>query len=148
MLSGFSLVWLFVTHWTIVHQAPLPMDFFQARLLVSVATSSSRGSSQPRDWTPISCISGRLFSWAIREAHGYSYGEHQSPLGSLDGPSYSPHYRYHCFLFDKSRDRVPSNEFTFSYFLRGQAISSHSPSLCLSLPLLPHQDKHNEYLLK
>ena len=32
------------------------------------AVSSSRGSSQPRDWTLVSCISGRSFTdWATRE---------------------------------------------------------------------------------
>ena len=42
----------------------------QARLLEWVAISSSRGSSQPRDWTHISCvfccIAGRFFTcWAL-----------------------------------------------------------------------------------
>ena len=32
-------------------------DILQARILVWVAISSSRGSSQPRDWTCISCVS-------------------------------------------------------------------------------------------
>ena len=37
----------------------------QARILEWVATSSSRGSSQPRDWTLVSCIEGRFFTiWA------------------------------------------------------------------------------------
>ena len=41
----------------------------QARKLEWVAISSSRGSSQPRDWTGVSCIAGRFFtSWATREA--------------------------------------------------------------------------------
>ena len=42
---------------------------FQARVLEWVATAFSRGSSQPRDWTHISCI-GRwvLYHWATREA--------------------------------------------------------------------------------
>ena len=41
----------------------------QARILGWVAIPFSRGSSQPRDWTWISCIAGRLFTvWAIREA--------------------------------------------------------------------------------
>ena len=43
----------------------------QARILGWVAMSSSRGSSQPRDRTCdscISCISGRLYHWAIWEA--------------------------------------------------------------------------------
>ena len=41
-----------------------------ARMLEWVATFSSRGSSQCRDWTCISCIAGRIFhQWATREAH-------------------------------------------------------------------------------
>ena len=44
----------------------------QARILEWVAMASSRGSSQPRDWTHVSyvsCIAGRFFTcWAIREA--------------------------------------------------------------------------------
>ena len=40
----------------------------QARILECVAISFSRGSSQPRDWTRVSCIAGRLFTiWATRE---------------------------------------------------------------------------------
>ena len=33
----------------------------QARILEWVAISFSRGSSQPRDWTQVSCIAGRLY---------------------------------------------------------------------------------------
>ena len=41
---------------------------FQARILEWVAISFSRKSSQPRDWTQISCIVGRCFTiWATRE---------------------------------------------------------------------------------
>ena len=40
----------------------------QARLLEGVAISFSRGSSQPRNQTPVSCIESRFFtSWATRE---------------------------------------------------------------------------------
>ena len=40
----------------------------QARLLEWVAVPFSRGSSQPRDWTQVSCITGRFFiSWVTRE---------------------------------------------------------------------------------
>ena len=35
---------------------------FQARILETVAISSSRGSSQPRDQTRISCVAGRFFT--------------------------------------------------------------------------------------
>ena len=42
---------------------------FQARILEWAAIPSSRGSYQPRDWTQVSCTSGRLFTiWATREA--------------------------------------------------------------------------------
>ena len=41
----------------------------QARILESVAISSSRGSSWPRDWTPTFCIPGRFFTiWATTAA--------------------------------------------------------------------------------
>ena len=51
-----------------------PMDYtihviLQTRILEWVAVPFSRGSSQPRDWTQVSCIAGRFFtSWATREA--------------------------------------------------------------------------------
>ena len=39
----------------------------QARILEWVAISFSRGSSQPRDWSQVSCIGGRFFTvWATR----------------------------------------------------------------------------------
>ena len=42
---------------------------FQTRILEWVAISFSRGSSQPRDRTPVSCIEARFFTiWATREA--------------------------------------------------------------------------------
>ena len=51
-----------------------PMDYtvcgiFQARILEWVAFPFSKGSSQPRDSTHISCIAGRVFATgATREA--------------------------------------------------------------------------------
>ena len=49
-----SHVWLFVTPWTVAHQAPLSMGILQATILDWVAMPSSRGSSWPRDrtWSP------------------------------------------------------------------------------------------------
>ena len=52
-----SCVQIFATPWTVVHQAPLVHGTFQARILEWVTVSSSRGSSQPRDWTHVSCVS-------------------------------------------------------------------------------------------
>ena len=44
-------------------------EIFQARILEWVAIYFSRGSSQPRDRTWVSCTAGRFFTdWAIREA--------------------------------------------------------------------------------
>ena len=64
-----SRIWLFATPWTAAHQNPLSMGILQARILEWVAMPSSRGSSQPRDQTQVSCIAGRFFTiWAIREA--------------------------------------------------------------------------------
>ena len=63
-------VWLFVTLWSVAHQTPLPMGYFQARILEQVAISSSRGSSLPRDLTHVSCgsciVGGFFICWAIR----------------------------------------------------------------------------------
>ena len=53
-----------------------PMDhtdhvILQARILEWVAVPFYRGSSQPKDRTQVSCITGRFFtSWATREAKG------------------------------------------------------------------------------
>ena len=54
VLSHFSHVQLFVTPWTVACQAPLSMRTLQARILEWVAMPSPRGSSWPRDWTPVS----------------------------------------------------------------------------------------------
>ena len=57
-----------------------PMDYtvhviLQARILEWVAVPFSRGSSQPRDRTQVSCIAGRFFTrWDMREAQEYWSG--------------------------------------------------------------------------
>ena len=77
-VKSLSCVWLFATPWTVAHQAPLCMRFFQARILEWVAIFFSRGSSIPRDQTPVSCI-GRwiLHHWATREAQWLCYRDHK-----------------------------------------------------------------------
>ena len=63
-----SRVWLFVTPWTI-------HGILQARIPEWVAFPFSRGSSQPRDRTQVSCIAGKFFtSWATREAQKHWSG--------------------------------------------------------------------------
>ena len=57
----FSCVYLFVTPWTVAHQAPLSKGF-PRRILEWVAMPFSRGLSWSRDWTQVSCIAGRFFT--------------------------------------------------------------------------------------
>ena len=68
VLSCFSHVWLCGPM-----DCSLPASsvhgILQARILEQVAISFSRVSSQPRNQSQVSCISGRFFTiWAIREA--------------------------------------------------------------------------------
>ena len=69
--QSLSRVRLFVTLWTIIaHQAPLSMGFSRQEYWSGQPFLSPGESSQPRDRTWISCISGRFFTiWVIREAH-------------------------------------------------------------------------------
>ena len=48
---------------------PWALGILQARTLEWAAFPFSRGSSQPRDQTQVSCIAGFFTSWAMREAH-------------------------------------------------------------------------------
>ena len=58
-----------VTPWTVAHQAPLSMGILQERILEGVANPFSRGASQPKNQTRVSCIAGGFFtSWATQEA--------------------------------------------------------------------------------
>ena len=59
-----SYVWLFVTPWTVAWQGPLSTRF--SRWQYWRVLHSSKGSSQPRDWTQVSCIAGGFFTiWAL-----------------------------------------------------------------------------------
>ena len=69
MCYWLSPVWLFVTPWTVAHQALLVHETTQAGILQWVDISFSRGSFLPRDRTQVLCIAGRFFTlWVIREA--------------------------------------------------------------------------------
>ena len=59
-------VWLFVTPWTVAHHG-----IFQARVLEWVAISFSRGSSQPRDWTSVSCTAADALPSKTRGKPGH-----------------------------------------------------------------------------
>ena len=69
VLSCVSPVRLRVIPWTAAARLLCPRDS-PGRTLERGAIHSSRGSSQPRDWTQVSYIAGGLFTiWATREAH-------------------------------------------------------------------------------
>ena len=69
MLSPFSHVRLFATLWTVTCLGFSVHGILQARILEWVAMPSSRGSSQARNRTPISCLKGRFFThWAAAAA--------------------------------------------------------------------------------
>ena len=87
-----SCVRLFVTPWTIAHQAPLSREWIsQARILEWVTMAYSRGSSWPRDKTHVSCVPcmGRwvLYHCAIWEALFTSEGYWKPTLQPHQGPS-------------------------------------------------------------
>ena len=69
MLSHISCVWLFATIWTVAPPDSSVHGILQAIILEWVVISSSRGSSQTRDRTCISCIGRRiLYHWATWKA--------------------------------------------------------------------------------
>ena len=85
-----SCVCLFVTLWTVAHQAPLSMGFLQARLLEWVAISYSRGSSHPRDraLSHVSCISRWvLYHWEAQVLALYWLARELGRLIRSLGPS-------------------------------------------------------------
>ena len=88
-LKSLSRVRLFATPWTVAYQALRSLSvhgIFQATVLEWVAISFSRGSSQPRDRTWVSCTAGRHFPvWATREAfrsHSFIFVFISTALGS------------------------------------------------------------------
>ena len=70
---------------------------FQARILEWVIISSSRRSSQPRDWTQVSCIVGRRITvWATREVtlhKHFATWDQSMPSPSTSPPSFLLHLR-------------------------------------------------------
>ena len=102
--DSLSHVWLFVTPWTYssVH------GILQARILEWVAMPSSRGYSQPRDWTWVSHIAGRFFTiWGTsvclvaQSCPTFCYPMDCSPPGSSvcrDSPGRNTGVDYHALL--------------------------------------------------
>ena len=91
---------------------------FQARTLVQVAISYSRGSSWPRDRTRVSwvsCISRQiLFHWATWEAHAMHTRAVICMLVfvSSSSPIEKPNYSFFCFLFSPFTNK---SEWSWNY---------------------------------
>ena len=78
-------VQLFGIPWTVARQVPLVQGILQARILEWVAIFSSRGSSQPRDWTCVSCIGRQiLYHWGTWEAHLNAYTTRQPLMSTVN----------------------------------------------------------------
>ena len=68
-LCVLSHVWLFVTPWTGACQAPVP-GIILARIMEQVAISFSKGSTQPKDQTCVSCDSCIVVRFFTTEPQG------------------------------------------------------------------------------
>ena len=133
---------LFVTLWTVAHQAPLSMGILQARILEWVAMPSSRGSSQPRDQTQVSHTAGRFFFpvWATREALAVpSRLTLQIPLTDSASITPTPYLHPHPWqlaLRRELRDRFKDSARSYgplrplvSSLFRSRAHEPHRPTL-------------------
>ena len=65
-----SPAWLFAIPWTVAHQSPLSVEFSQARILEWVAIFCSRGSSWPKEWSRVFCISC-IDRWILYHLESY-----------------------------------------------------------------------------
>ena len=109
-----SCVQFFATPWPAAHQAPLFMGILQARTLEWVAFPFSRGSSQPKDQTQVSCTAGRFFTdWTTREAQT-----------NYDLQQFVKVYLYEQKSISFSPDLIPPE------FWNPQTTIVHSPKPC------------------
>ena len=96
-----SRVWLFVTLWTVAPPGSSVHGIFPGKKTGVGCHFLFQGSSQPRDWTQLSCIGRKiLYHWATWEALSYANGSQRSVLSNssqwhrLEG-GYSPYGRSH-----------------------------------------------------
>ena len=94
-----SHVRLLATLRTVAHQAPLSMTFSRQEYWSGLPCPPPRGSSQPRDWIQVSCITSRVFTiwatwpfWLLRptnplglaEIWGFRYYNQETSLANPD----------------------------------------------------------------
>ena len=135
-----------VSHWVMSdtlrpHGLCLPGSsvhgILQARILEWVATSFSRGSSRPRDWTQVSHIAGRLLS----EPPGKPWGRREGACNCLAQVHPSQVNRWSCLLDDllqQSSTLRQNPSYNYSPFTQGGMLwkmkSSSSIFISPSLP--------------
>ena len=93
---------------------------FQARVLEWGAISFSRGSSQPRDWTWVSCIVGRRFTiWATREVSSLS----QLFFWTLRSNGYTCPFSFaFCFFFSYFKGLLRQPFCLFAFLFLGDGL--------------------------
>ena len=138
-----SVMSLFVTSWTVDHQAPLSIGFFrQDYSSVWTAIPFSRRSSQPRDWIQVSYIAGGFFT---------IWGNRDSPPGnnpSRREPFYNLGLSHNIFLKSKgpfcSQEEIP---FRYSFICSLALISLINPWMHTSphSPTLTHKQIYSSH---
>ena len=86
MLSRFSGVQLFVTLWTVAHQAPLSMGFSRQEYWCGLPFPPPEETSWPRDWTQVSsscCVARKFFTTEPVGKPWAGIVEHQLGTGSF-----------------------------------------------------------------
>ena len=121
---------------TVAHQASLSMEILQARTLEWVATPSSRGSSQPRDWIQVSCTAGEPFTiWAMMNLQNFPLSE-----GRLDQKDLGLFLFQNLILFFKSQNpiiNIPAQMLPYLWNLPN-CPSLYTPSAPLAFISLSH----------
>ena len=118
-------VWPFASLWTVARQVPLSMEFSQQEYRWCDAMPSSRGSSQPRDWTCVSHSAGGFFT--------------TEPLGEAPCFQFSSVQLLSCVPFFAGVGRWQRESLCLQGGEQKAACTAcgHYFSLARSLPLLP-----------
>ena len=125
----------------------------QARILEWIVMLSSRGSSWPRDWTPVSCIAGGFFTHWATSCEGIALfyedeiGHSLNLLVPCLGASLMQHEpmcadtqlerkgRIRPVGYDRSRARMEVLRFMSWCLWRGELVNSSSDCLCFFFPV-------------
>ena len=107
---------------------------FQARMLEWIAISFSRGSSQLRNRTRVSCTAGRFFTnWAIKEALLRDKALHYSSIFFLGRYNYIKKQRFFFFSFFLLK-RLSDFTFTVHFNALEKEMAAHSSVLAWRIP--------------